>query len=302
MNNLSTTAGTIAGGIDVVSDKIMSGGQERVVGENTKWYMRNKFLQLKHLTKSDKTNEKTLLKILGLSLPITFNNKVFYDDDKKDMPTNSEKKSESEIHKKAIGVLKERLDNSIDIIVKRLVEEYNLRAPLFWVLSDIVKFLAIVNKRKKENARKIKISPSMAAIIEKIWKGKSYFRYVVNTDEVPNNMIELMLHMLEIIEKNKPPKGLWKEPQVDVVKYPCFCKISKVQLEAMINDEKKELKQRIKLRNATGIEVVQEYILTILTIENLLTSHVDNIEKYYIELAKNMSKIFKSLRVFFKKT
>jgi hypothetical protein len=198
--SLSAKSNIIAGGIDVSSDTVVCGGQERVVGENTKWFMRNKYLQLKHLSKSPTVSERCLLKIVNLKLPLTFGKKLeFYDDDKKDMPVKSEQKSSSEKHAKAMGVLNNRLGESIDTNVKRLVTEYNLRAPLFWVLGDIVRFLAVINKRKKPNAKKIKISPEMAALMEKVWQNKSFFKYVVNSDDVPNNMMELILYMFETI-------------------------------------------------------------------------------------------------------
>lgn len=296
--NLSELSNIIAGGIDVVGDTVVSGGQERVVGENTKWYMRNKFLKLKHMSNSSLTGERDLLKIVSLKLPLTFGkNLVFYDDDKKEMPVKSEKKYSSERHDKAMEVLKERLDESIDKIVNRLVTKYNLRAPLFWVLGDIVRYLALVNKRQKPNAKKIKISPEMAALIETIWRGKKYFRYVVNSDNAPNNLIELMVYMLEIIEKNRPPKGIWVEPMLEIIKYPYWCSISKDEIVKKIEVEKKKLKQKTK--NMNGMDKLKEYVFTILTIENLLIDHIDRLEKYYIHLAKNMSKIFDSLKKFF---
>jgi hypothetical protein len=301
--SLSEKSNTIAGGIDVSSDTVVCGGQERVVGENTKWHMRNKYLQLKHLSKSSTVDERGLLKIVSLKLPLTFGKKLeFYDDDKKDMPVKSEKKSSSEKHAKAMEVLNNRLDESIDVIVKRLVTEYNLRGPLFWVLGDIVRFLAVVNRRKKPNAKKIKISPEMAALMEKIWQNKSFFKYVVNSDEVPNNMMELMMYMLDTIEKNKPPRGRWVEPRLEMIKYPCWCSISKNKLAAKIEDEKKKLKQKIKdSKDIKDMDVLKEYVFTVLNIENLLINYVNDMEKYFVHLAKNMSKIFNSLKKFFKK-
>ena len=298
--NLSEISNAIAGGIDVVCDTVViSGGQELVVGENTRWYMRNKFLKFKHISKSSSVSEKDLLKIVNLKLPLTFGKKLtYYDDDKENMPTKSEKKSNIEKHEKAVEVLNERLDESIDKIINRLLTEYNLRAPLFWVLGDIVRYLALVNKKKKPNMRKIKISPEMSVIIENIWRGKSYFQYVVNSDDVPKNLMELMIYMLEAIGKNKPPKGVWIEPKLENVKYPRWCSISKDEIVKKIEAEKEKIKQTTGI---DGIDKIKEYVFTILTIENLLIDHVDKLEKYYIHIAKNMSNIFDSLKKFFNK-
>ena len=91
MMNIYEISGSIAGGIEVTSNTISCGGQERVVGGKTNWNMRNKFLQLKHM--SDCQDEKRILKILHLKLPLTFDKKmVHYDDDKKKMHVKSKKK------------------------------------------------------------------------------------------------------------------------------------------------------------------------------------------------------------------
>lgn len=298
--DLSNKSNLIAGGIDVVGGFIKCGGQERVVGENTKWNMRNKFLKLKHLSKSPTIDDKSLLKIVSLKLPLTFNRNLnFYDDDKNPMPSKTEKTSSCDIHDKAIEVLEERLNDKTCAIVKRLTTEYNLRAPLFWVLSDTVKFLAVTQRKKNPTARKVKISPEMAALIENIWKGKDYFQYVVNSDDVPSNMMDLMLNMLEVIEKGNPPRGEWAEPKLEILKHPCWCSVLKTEVEKAIDDEKKKLVKKIK--GMKGIDIVKEYIFTILTIENLLIDFLDRVEQYYIHQAKNMSKIFDSLKKFFKK-
>lgn len=298
--SMHTSANVIAGGIEVSGSAIIkSGGRDRVVGENAKWGMRNKFLQLKHLSTSKIADEKSLLKIVGLKIPLTFDKKLtFYDDDKKPIPVKSEENSNIEIHDKALIVLKQRLDESVDGLVKLLTVEYNLRAPLFWVLGDIVKLLAVVNKKQHPDSKKIKISPEMALMIEKIWDGKSYFQYVINSDEVPANITDLMLYMLDCIENNYQLKGDWVEPILDKVRYPCWCSISKNDVELDIENEKKELDSRVK--NQTGLNVIKEYIFSILTVENMIIDHIDGIEKYFIHLAKNMQIICEGLKKFFK--
>lgn len=278
-------ASQIAGGIEVVPDKIVSGGNEMVVGENTKWFMRDKFLQYSHLTKKN-ADEKSLLKIIGLSIPISFNREVYFDDNSKKIPQKSKKQSDSEIHEKAIQILEKRLREQPHITVKRLVNEYNLRAPLFWVLSDIVKYLILLNKKKNPNARKTKISPNMAVIIEKIWGQKNYFQYVVNSDDVPNNMIDLMVH---ILKKIKHPKGEWKEPKLIKHTYPSISDQVRKRIE---NEQKKTGKNND----------VKDFVLSVITIENILIDHIDAIEKYYIIVAKNMKIIFDGLKIFYKKT
>jgi hypothetical protein len=297
--DLFESSNIIAGGIEVVGGTLKCGGQERVVGENAKWNMRNKFLRLKHLSKSSIADEKSLLKIVSLKISLTFNKQLnFYNDDKKPMPVTSEEKNNTVIHGKAIEVLNIRLNETVKDMIERLTSEYNLRAPLVWVLSDIVKFLAIIRTKKKPTAGKIKISPQMAELIEKIWRGDSYFKYVINSDDIPSNMLDLMLYMLEVVEKTKPPMGKWKEPQLETFAYPVIAH-SKIDIEEKIDEEKITLKKKIKGKK--GTDVINEYIFTILNIEKLLIDHIDDVEQYYINLARNMSKILDGLKMFFKK-
>jgi hypothetical protein len=107
---------------------------------------------------------------------------------------------------------------------------------------------------------------------------------------------------LDTIEKNNPPKGMWDEPRLEMIKYPSWCSISKNKLAARIEDEKKTLKQKIKdTRGIKDMDVLKEYVFTVLNIENLLIDYVNDMEKYFVHLAKNMSKILISLKKFFKK-
>ena len=294
---LTKRSGEIAGGLDTVPDTVKHGGREIVVGENSKWYMRDKFLRFKYTADSDIVDEKTLLKIINLKLPLTFNGTLNYFDDGDKMPIKSDKHVKKDIYEKAMGVLDYRLNASIDTIINRLITEYDLRAPLLWVLSDIVKLLAVTNKKIKNNPRKIKISPDMSELIEKIWSNNSHFKYIVNSDGIPGNLMELIVYILDIIGKTRPPKGKWIEPHLGEVKYPCWCSISKEDISKKIEEEKNLLKNTIK--NKKGIDSIKHYVFTILTIENLLINRLDSLEKYYIGVAKNMEKILIAIRKFF---
>ena len=295
---VSNLSHAIAGGIGVSGETIVCGGNSIVVGENTKWSMRNKFLKLKHLSKAP-VDEKRLLKIVCLKLPISFSKQLVYYDDGKRMPLKTDKILNNEKYSKALSVLKCRLENPIDEIVNRLITEYNLRAPLYWVLSDIIKFLARINKKTRPNARKIKISPKMSVLVKKVWNNKSPFKYVVNSDEIPHDLMDLLLHMLSVIKKTRPPKGYWSDPLLEDIKYPILPKKERIALNESISKLKKKLKK--KITSDKSIHSINEYILTIPKIEHLLVPHINNIEVYYIQQAHNMKKILNCIKLFFKK-
>jgi hypothetical protein len=307
-------ADVFVGGIDPVTVKVVAGGYDHVVGWNAKWNLRDKFIRLKHSTNFD---IKGLLRIIDLSMQITFDDTDYvkgFDTDEKTTARSTLKNTKlrarkiadpsSKLFRKAMLVLNERLNEDMKTSVERLTSEYNLRAPFFWVLADVIRFLAVVIKRKKVNMRKIKISPELALVMEKVWRRGSYFKYVITGDDVPDNMVVLMHKMLDLLGKSRIPKGKWKEPVLIEVKHPCFCTIAKQKIVDLIAQQRADLKTTIKNNGGVfkmePLDVVREYIMTILTIENIISHHIEDIEKYYVSLAKNMNQILASLKVFLK--
>jgi hypothetical protein len=214
------------------------------------------------------------------------------------LPEKKDKQLDAELNKKALKVLTEKLSESVAKHIKNSVASNNLIAPLYWVLGELIRFLAVVNRKKKPNSKKIKISPSMSVTVENIWNGKGLFKYYAYSDNVPQTLFDLILHMLGIIEKNKPPKGKWKQPYLDKVKYPKLTESFTKNVNSKISAEKKDLKKRVKGKK--GIDLVKEYVFSVIKIDKLLSNHVNEIETYYVGVAKNMSKIHNSLKVFFK--
>ena len=82
------------------------------------------------------------------------------------------------------------------------------------------------------------------------------------------------------------------------ITYPVLSKEEKRKILIGINIEKKSLAKKIKSLKKNNI--LSEYIFTLLKIENILVPHINKIELYYVQLAKNMYKMLISLRRFFK--
>jgi hypothetical protein len=281
----------IAGGIDVNTDSLTIGGKEYVVGENAKWHMRNKFLAFKH--RSD-TAEKNILKIININIPITFSKKNYYSDGG-DMPIKTETEIDSDVHIKRMRALEHRISEDIDDIVHRLELEYNLYSPLLWVISDMLKFT--VNVYKNKCSKKVNVSPEVASYIDKIWKYGPSDKYV---EVEHHNIMDLILDIMELIKKSDDYTNDWTEPVLEDTPYPCWCSISKTDIMVKILEERHNLKLKISTNSYTEKEIVSEYVFTLLCIENIVIDYVYDLEKYYIGVAKNMSKILDSLRVFFK--
>lgn len=292
---------SIAGGIEVgATEIIITGGQEYAVGGDSGWAMRDKFLRLKHLSTSKNMDEKKLLKIVGLSIPVTFNEKVYYDDTdtkKQVYPSHGNKN----IHDISIEILSKRLGESLDSTAERMVKSFGLKNIAECVLGDIVKLLASINKKKRKNPRKIKISTNMSICISDKWKGENYFQYGFGDGlKKPENIVDLIIHMFEAIERTRPPKGKWEDPKLIPANYPCICKINLENITAVIENERLELEKKADDGIIQGIEVVQGFVLLVLEVENMLLSHVEKIENYYITVAKNLETLLTHLKKFFK--
>ena len=280
-----------AGGIQRIHDKIICGGASRVVGENAKYYLTDKFLQLKYLSRSKNIDGRKLLKIVGMTLPVTFNRKVYYDDD----PTKPAKQSK-DINEKYINMLLERINEPTITTIRRIVDESNIRAPLFWALSDLIKYLAV--KIKQDKGAKVKISPEVSAIIDIMWDNKKHhFDYAVNSDKVSNSTIDLAVHMLDIIkEKHGALKSSWATPTL--IKYPSLKDDNGIR--AALDEKKKSFPMAKSGDAKCGVDEISEHVLAILEIEKILSNHIERVEQYYIAAAKNIIMMHDQLKKFFK--
>ena len=295
--SVAKLAGLIAGGVgsDDNTRKIICGGSEKIVGENARWFMNDKFYELKYAaddTYSDSITDKKLLKIVDLKIPLNFNRKKFYDDSNINLPCKSETDADIDLHKKAILVLQNRLNEPLSSTIKRLTESYDLQHPLFWAMSQFVRYLAFAHKKHKKNKQRIKITHDLTLLVEQIWHGNNYFKYVINKPDAPSNIKELIFDGLEKVRA----LGKWKEPTLKPVQFPHLDEQAKKSLQDKILQEKEKLQKKKALK---PIDETREYVFTILSIEMLLIDHLEKIEEYYIVQAENISSILKSVKDYF---
>lgn len=304
--SIASLAGLIAGGFGTPPNRsVICGGSEKIVGENARWFMSDKFYELKYAA-DDKyagsITDKELLKIAGLKIPLNFNRTKFYDD-KEDMPCKTEKKIDSDIHTKAILVLQNRLDEPITTTIKRLIETYDLGHPLFWAMSQFVRYLAFTHKKYRNNQRRIRITHDLTLLVEQIWHGNNYFKYVINTPNAPSNVHELIIKIFDSFEKARIPKGTWKEPILKTIEYPHLDSETKKNIQEKLKKEKNALHDKLSKENGkkklSPINETKEYILTILNMEKILIDHLEKIEEYYIVHAENISALLTSMQKYF---
>lgn len=300
MADVSIKAGQIAGGLECTSRTVICGGSEKIVGENVTWFMRDRFYELKYASDNNyapNITDKELLKIIGLKIPLNFDRKKYYDDSKSIIECKEETKIESDIHEKTLYVLKERLLESPTTTFKRLVLLFELQHPLFWSMSQFIRYLAFLHKKHKKNKRRIQITHDLVPLVEQVWNGKNYFNYVINKPDAPSNMNELIRKIFDGLEKTNIKKGNWEEPILKKPEWVYISKEDKGKLETLFEKEKDNMEKRLKGKK--NVEETKEYVLAILNMESHLTPYLEKMENYYIEHAENISALLKSLKKYF---
>ena len=275
MNGISE----IIGGIDTASSTIMTGGREYVVGENSKWSLRQKYIMLDNAPPG--MSDKKLAKIAGLVVPLSFNKKIYYDDSKH-KPRQRDAASR-EYEKKILREVKKKLGQSPKDIINNSVKIYDIKRPFIWALGDLLKLIATFIKKHKPNMRKIKVSPNIGTVITQIKKNDKFFKYDHKTG---SNIIEVIGETLDTLGKSRIPQGMWRPPRLINPIYP---KLDNARMQKLIAAEKSKLSTRSTLR---------ERLLVILNVERILIDHINEIEQFYVSLAGDINKIAKSLKDF----
>lgn len=274
MNNI----GEIIGGINISSTTIKTGGKKYVVGENCKWALRQKYIMLENAP--DDMSDKKLIKIVGLSVPLCFNKKIYY----KGSPIKGDITSKN-YEKKILKEVRNKLEEKPEDIIKNAIETYDLKRPLIWALGDLLKLIAQFIQKHKPNMRKIKVSPELGTIITHIKKNNKFFKYDSKTG---TNIIEVIGTTLDTLGKSRIPQGIWTPPSLINPIYP---KLEK-NIKKLIDEEKSKLDENSSLKKK---------LLTILNIENILIEHINDIENFYIYLANDIKNIESSLKQFLKR-
>ena len=154
------------GGIEISGgDTIITGGSvERVVNTNSKFHIKDRLMEYKHSKKDD---IKELLHVIGLSIPITFDPVVYYDDQG---PEKYDKHKRTNNHGKVLTMVKNRLMMPLSKLVQLKIREYDLKEPAELAMAEFIAYMARYVKRNngKANMRKIKISYNVGQMLDEI--------------------------------------------------------------------------------------------------------------------------------------
>lgn len=266
----------IVGGIEYNDNvqTIISGGRENVVGESMKKTLRDRILFLKHIGRDD---VKKLLSIINISRPVVFSHTEYDDGDKK-------------VFKKSITpntalntLLENRLHMEPDLVVKRLVKECNLKEHVHNILTEMIQILLKRVKNKRPNMRTIKIDGDIGDILDRVKKGDEYFKIATDHKKWAVSMPDIICQLLDILKREHTQNGPWKTEYV----LPAWPEIDRDIVSEMLKKSEHKCKS------------IHKYVKTIVLREHTLLKYLDDVENYYIDVARCIKKIIRNLIKFF---
>jgi hypothetical protein len=291
----------IDGRVITLVDK--DGEYEMVTGERAKCGMRDKWMFFEAL--KDSQSAKQLLRIVGLKIPVSFDNKT-YDDSQ---PSHTPHPQENSIVKKAIKEAKEAFGASIEVYEEKLVEEYQLNEPTVMAILGLIDILLDHHRRtshKELDFNDMKISPQLASTLEMIMRYHEADRaeadMTTNSDFVldrknlfGDDSMTTAGDIIKAIMSQVPLKlEKWKAPALDKTfeKYPCVCKLILPAITAAVANER----EAVASKDLSDVEAVREYVRGMLAIEKILLPHLERVERYYARCAENITKISTAIK------
>ena len=280
MNN--TDISEIIGGLDHSMNEfnddniVILGGVEHNVGERTTWEIQNKIIQFKN-TKPDAISN--LLHIVGVKIPITFDDNVYYDTDKIPTVVNANTK----INTKAHIALDTRINISVSEHIQVILNAYDMESIIRNALFDIIKLLIGKIKEKRPAMRQVKIHPDILMMYNTLDNGKNPFTITTSLENAPRNMIELLISIINTYVKTRPAAIEWESISNMYVPYP------------ELSSEVEELVNSIitKFNSESPNSTIHTKVNILLEIELALLPYISAIEQYIIKTAKNISYIYK---------
>lgn len=262
---------SLLGGVEYteVNDTIMYGGNEIVVGGSVKSESRGKIIHLKYVP----NDVKKLLAIINMARPVIFGH-VEYDDGQS-LSLKEGKKNDNDNDAAVFNMLRERLNRTPDVVVTELVHEYKLKEPVYWAITNLMQLLLMHIKNRRPRMRAIKIDGDIGEILDRVRSGDNFFKIATDHKDWPASIHAVVQELLEMLIRERMPKGNWREPELRSPTWPELCKKN----IAAMNDVSKQ-----------KYSTVREYVEAIVLRENILMNHMHAVEMYYVHSAADINK------------
>jgi hypothetical protein len=270
---------TIVGGVGEIGvEVIIHGGSEMIIGGSAKSEGRNKIIHLKHVP----NDTKKLLAIIHMARPVVFGN-LQYNNGKTGNIRAGPMMGEPEAA--LLESLRTRLNRSAENVVKALAHEYKLVEPMYWAFTDLIQLLLRYIKNKRPNMRSIKVDGDIGGILDRVRNGDTFFKIATDHKDWPVNIVGVVQELLEVLRRERTPNGVWNEPKHNAVAWPELSPDNKKAMDDIANKKYK---------------TIRNFVEAIVTREHVLINHMDAVEMYYVNTAKEIKKYTTALSIFLK--
>jgi hypothetical protein len=254
---------SIVGGIgEPLADTITHGGVAHVVNGYAKAGCRDKLIQLKHVP----NDTPMLIAIIGISQPLVFG-RIDYDDGEEKMII-SRKASRTTPDEALESKLREILTATPAKLEAFLVSMYKLHEPMIRALLEVIELLIHHSHTKK--TRVIKIDGEIGWLLDRIPDGGAYFE--IDTDgqgaSTLADVLERALDGLECLASVD-------DANVQLIR-PTWPEISNEAINKLDELAKGDMPS------------IRAYVEAIVMRECALVDHMDAVEQYYADIARDI--------------
>lgn len=264
----------IAGGVGEISISTMvHGGESVVIGGVAKSSARDRVLHLKYVG----DDVRSLLGVIGMARPLTWG-KLEYDDGSVG-PKIAKAKGDPDAA--LMAELKARLAMPPSKVAKLLASEFNLAEPVTIALVDMIKLLIGHLKKHKPNSRPVAIDGSAGEILARLEDGADYFKISTNATDakVPSTLSAIARDLLNTMVKIKCDRpSNTPMDAAPTLKRPSWPDIPSSVLDKMESANVK----------GEACATVRACVEAIVMREHELIGHMDAIEQYYSDSAKDI--------------
>ena len=269
------------GGVDIPYDcdtmVVGAGGCSRVVNYRAKLKSRDRLLLYKY---ADGGDVKALLAVVGMSTPVSFDRRVYYDDRGAGEYDN---RPSPDIVAKTVAMLKRRLSMGVKALTLHKVDEYLLNRRTLVEMYRLTSFLATTLRRKHKSGavKKIKIGCAISEMVDHVAEADLFVVVAVGGGERSlSTLSEVVMCLVGRLASLRLAEGVWP---VDMGLPPrCFPVMGKTVAAAV------EAARRLGDVDNPSVRLL---VHTVLMTEHALLPHLVNVEGYYNDVARDVVRI-----------
>jgi hypothetical protein len=283
---METDYTAIAGGVgDLWVETVAHGGENVVVGGLAKVSARDRVLSLKYVP----DDPRQLLALIGMGRPIGWGH-VEYDDGAKEKKL-ARASTDAEPDAAVMTELESRLTMKPAKVTELLAKEYALAEPVAIALVDMIALLAGHMKKHKPDSRPLAINPAAGEVLARLTEGETYFKIVTDRDDVPATLTAIvreLLNKMVTVKCSRPTTApMETAPAIKRPTWPAIDPEVAAKMDAWPG-QPKAARPSDAGPSATTPPSLRSYVEAIIMREHELVAHMDAVERYYVDTARDL--------------